>query len=253
MTTLEQVRGKLRRGEPTIGTWMQLADDSVAEIMGAAGFDWVAIDLEHGRFAEAQLPSLFRAIEATGTLPFVRLGEVSAYRIKAALDAGAKGLILPMIESAEQLERAVSWAMYPPRGTRGVGYSRANLFGSNFDTGISAAPPLIVAQIEHIRAVDGIDALLSVSGLDAIMIGPYDLSASIGATGAFGDEAYKRALSTVIAACKRHGVPCGLHVVQPDEEALRQAIAAGHRFVAYGTDAVFLWKSAKRPEIARQR
>src|ERR1700760_176099 len=99
MKTVEQIRDALRNGRTTFGSWMQVPNASVARIMGSAGYDWIALDLEHGRFSEEQLPGLFGAIETGGALGFARLGEVTAYRIKAALDAGAHGLILPMIES----------------------------------------------------------------------------------------------------------------------------------------------------------
>ncbi|MEI9991486.1 MAG: aldolase/citrate lyase family protein [Rhizomicrobium sp.] len=250
MTHAEQIRTALTGGQTSIGGWMQIPDDGVATIMGAAGFDWVALDLEHGRFSEAQLPSLFRAVAARGTVALARVGQVTAYAIKAALDGGASGVILPMIETAQMLREAIAWANYPPRGTRGVGYAAANLFGKELQRDLDGTGPLVVAQIEHAKAVACIDALLETPGLDAVMLGPYDLSASLGVTGEFDHPEFRRAMTTVAAACRRHGIASGVHIVLPEPERLRAAVAEGHRFIAYGTDAVFLWKSAVRPDIA---
>lgn len=228
---------------------MQIPDDAVAEIMGAAGYDWVALDLEHGRFDENSLARTFRAIELGKCLPFARVGEVTAYAIKTVLDSGAQGIILPMIESADQLSEAVSWAHYPPRGTRGVGYSRANTFGKNFDSYRRTISPFVVAQIEHIRAIDSIEAILSVEGLDAVMIGPYDLSASMGLTGEFQHPDFKHAVARYITGCRQKGFASGIHVVEPEPAKLQSALAEGHRFLAYATDAVFLWRGAQRPHL----
>jgi 2-dehydro-3-deoxyglucarate aldolase len=247
--SIQELRSYLRAGKPSVGSWMQLADSNVAELMGAAGYDWVAIDLEHGRYAENQLPDIFRALVSGGTLPFARLGQVSAYTVKAALEAGAQGLIFPMVESAEQVRQAVSWAQYPPKGSRGVGYSRANLFGKVFEA-YREFSPFLVAQIEHKDAARDIEAILAVEGLDAIMIGPYDLSASMGLTGQFDHPDFKALLNGVVAACARHKIPAGQHVVVPDPKRLEATLAEGYRFVAYCTDAIFLWTSASRPDIA---
>lgn len=229
---------------------MQLADSGVAELMGAAGYDWVAVDLEHGHYTEERLPDIFRALMTGGTLPFARLGQVDAYSIKTALDGGAQGLIFPMVESPEQVRQAVSWSHYPPRGSRGVGYSRANLFGKAFDDYRNSMDPFLVAQIEHRDAARNIEAILAVEGIDAIMIGPYDLSASMGLTGQFDHPAFKDLLAGVNAACARKGMPAGQHVVTPDRRRLEEALAEGYRFVAYCTDAIFLWSGASRPDVA---
>jgi 2-dehydro-3-deoxyglucarate aldolase len=249
MACVDDIRSKLRNGRPSIGSWLQIPNDAVAAIMGAAGFDWVAVDLEHGRFPEDALPSLFRAIAAGGSAPFARVGTVSPYAIKASLDGGAVGIILPMIDSVELLRDAIAWAHYPPRGTRGIGFSAANLFGKQFDRHLKEADPIVVAQIEDTRAVACIDALIALQGLDAVMIGPYDLSASLGITGQFDNAAFRQVLADVASACRRHGVASGVHVVVPERDRLWSALQEGHQFVAYGTDASFLWKNAEIPNL----
>jgi 2-dehydro-3-deoxyglucarate aldolase len=250
MKTSADLRGHLKAGRTTIGSWIQLPDANVAELLAKAGYDWITVDLEHGRYTETSLPDIFRAIRCGGALPFARLGEVTAYRIKAALDAGAEGLILPMIQSAAELRQAISWAHYPPTGTRGVGYSAANDFGRSFETYRQSTNPFIVAQIEHKDAVDNIGAILEVEGLDAVMVGPYDLSASMNLTGKFDHPEFKQLLSRLLAACSEKNFPAGQHVVRPGKIHLENAMKDGYRFIAYCTDAIFLWSAAERPAIS---
>jgi len=228
---------------------MQIPNSSVAEIIGKAGYDWVAVDLEHGHFSNENLPDIFRGIELGGTIPFARVAQCSQQNIKEALDAGAQGIILPMIESKAQLEDGISWSYYPPKGTRGVGYSRANQFGENFDEYVKkySSKVLIVAQIEHINAVANLDDILSVRDLDAIMVGPYDLSGSMGITAQFEHPDFIRTLDDIFQKALHYAIPMGLHIVQPDKELLEEKIKQGYQFIAYGIDAVFLYRSAQNP------
>jgi 2-dehydro-3-deoxyglucarate aldolase len=248
---LHSIRNKLKGGRCTIGSWLQIPSSTVAAIMGKAGYDWVAIDLEHGAFSLQALPDIFRALREGGTVPMVRLARAESKDIRQALDAGAMGIILPMIESREQLEFAVSQAFYPPKGVRGVGYCNANAYGQHFNeyASGSARKIFIVAQIEHIRAVEALDDILTVDGLDAVMIGPYDLSASMGLTGQFDHPDFQKALATYRAKATEHGVPFGFHVVQPDETMLNEKIAEGYQFIAYSIDTVFLYANAQCPKI----
>ena len=241
----------LRGGNATIGTWLQFPSADVAEVMGASGYDWVAVDMEHGAFTRAILPDVFRAIERGGSTPFARIAQAELRPIKDALDSGAQGLVFPMIESREQLDRAISLSLYPDAGgSRGVGYSRANMYGRDFDPyRVDVAKDiLLVAQIEHIRAVDQLDAILSHPRLDAIMVGPYDLSGSMGLTGQFDHPDFVAVMARINEACKRHNMPMGNHVVQPEPERLAKCIADGYRFIAYGIDAVFLLHGCACPK-----
>lgn len=229
---------------------MQIPHPSIAEIMGHAGYDWIAVDMEHGAIGVQQLPDLFRALELGGTLPLARIAEGSPKECKQALDAGAGGIIVPMIESAEQMIAVRDACRWPPAGTRGVGFSRANLFGKHFDLyGAEAQAPLLVAMIENRRAAENLERILAVDGLDAILIGPYDLSASMGLTAQFDSPEFKWMMDRIHRLCGRYRVPCGLHVVMPQPEVLAERIAEGYRFVAYSIDAVFLNKSAALPSI----
>jgi 2-dehydro-3-deoxyglucarate aldolase len=245
-----RIRKKLRSGKPSLGSWMQIPNSSVAEIMGRASYAWVAVDLEHGAFSRHILPDIFLALENGGALPIARVAQSLPKDVKQALDAGARGLILPMIESEKQLKTAIDSAFYPPNGTRGVGYCRANLFGKHFDEYSQQSNDiLIVAQIEHIRAVENLERILSVDKLDAIIIGPYDLSGSMNLTAQFDHPEFVKVFEDILNTAKNSKVPAGLHIVQPDKETLKSRISQGFQFIAYGTDAVFLYSSSVRPTI----
>jgi len=243
-----QIRQALREGKATIGSWIQIPHSSIAEIMGQAGYDWVAADLEHGAIAVDQLPDLFRALELGGTLPLARLAQGHVKDCKQALDAGAGGVIVPMVESAEQLQRVCNACRWPPAGTRGVGFSRANLFGKHFQEYVAEAQaPLVVAMIEHVRAVEQLAEILKVPGLDAILVGPYDLSASMGLTAQFEHPQFEAAMERIRELSRASSVPCGMHVVDPDPAALERRLSQGYRFLAYSIDSVFLRVGAQRP------
>ncbi|MBJ7397608.1 MAG: hypothetical protein JHD29_02535 [Ilumatobacteraceae bacterium] len=252
MDRLERVRtirASLRSGTSVVGSWMQLTDSNVAEIMGRSGYQWVAIDMEHGPVSLSQLPDLFRALELGGTLPLARVASPLPINCRQALDQGAAGVVIPMISSAAQLQAIINECHWPPRGRRGVGFQRANVFGKFFDAYVQEAQEsLIIAQIEHIDAVNNLESIIAVEGLDAIMVGPYDLSASLGITGEFENKKYLETLSKILSMCAKHKMPCGIHVVQPDPKMLEQRISEGYTFIAYGVDTVFLNHGAALPK-----
>lgn len=251
MLSAADIKEKLKNGKVTIGSWIQIPSPAIAEIMGFSGYDWIAIDLEHGAFSISDLPQMIRAIELGGAVPFARIAQIDKKDIKHALDSGAKGIIFPMVESADQLREAVSWSLYPPKGKRGVGHSRANLYGKRFDEYIHDIDDklILVAQIEDIKAVDGLNDILKVSGLDAIIVGPYDLSGSMGLTAEFENPEFINVIEKIRELAKRYKVPMGLHIVQPDEHQLQKKIHEGYQFIAYGTDGVFLYTSSECPKI----
>jgi 2-dehydro-3-deoxyglucarate aldolase len=245
---IRQIRDRLGTGGVSVGSWMQIPHGSVAEIMGAAGYDWVAVDMEHGSVDATQLPDLFRALELGGTLPLARLAQGHSKDCKQALDAGAGGVIVPMVESAQQLAAVRDFCRWPPAGRRGVGFSRANLFGKRFDAyRDEAQAPLLVAMIEDVRAVESLEAILQVDGLDAVLIGPYDLSASMDLTAQFDHALFKDVMHRIRQQADRLRVPCGIHVVSPSPEELARRIDEGYRFVAYSIDAVMLGSVVRVP------
>lgn len=244
------MRADLAAGRAVVGSWMQLADADLAEILGGAGYRWIGLDMEHGTIVDADLPDVCRAVALAGALPLARVATPQAIHCRRALDLGAAGVIIPMISSAAQLAELVAACAWPPAGRRGVGFARANAWGADFDDYAAAAQrTFVVAQIEHADAVAAIDEIVAVPGLDAVMVGPYDLSASLGATGRFDTPAYAAAVERIRAAALRAKVAAGIHVVEPDETALRARVAEGWTFVAYGVDTVFVRRAAAAPRV----
>ena len=252
LSAIKNIRKKLSEGGVSIGSWMQIPHSSIAEIMGDAGYDWVAVDMEHGAISAHQLPDLFRALELGNTLPLVRLAQGNSKDCKQALDAGAGGVIVPMVKSAEQLIAVRDACRWPPTGKRGVAFSRANLFGKYFDEySVEAQQPLLVAMIEQIEAVDELDAILAVEGLDAILIGPYDLSASMGITAEFENDAFVGVINKIKMVADKHNIACGVHVVAPTSVDMEDKLKTGYRFLAYSIDTVFLNPSVNCPVLSK--
>lgn len=250
MTDASWLRKRLKDGGHTVGTWQQIPDADISELLARAGYDWVAVDLEHGGIARNQLSSLFRAIELGGALPLARVAAPTMSAIKPALEAGAAGIILPMIVSRAQLDAAIHEILYPPAGGRGVGFCRANLYGAEFDAYMekAASQLLVVAQIEHIDAVRDLEAIVSAPRLDAVFVGPYDLSGSMNLTAQFTHPDFEKVMERINRVCHEYAMPMGAHVVMPDPGRLERYIREGYQFLAYGIDSVFLRVGAARPE-----
>lgn len=249
---VQKIRGDLQNGQVSLGTWLQLPHPSIAEILGSAGYDWVVADLEHGSISHNQLPDLFRAIDLGDSAPLARIAQGSPKDCKLALDAGAAGLIVPMVESAEQLVEIRESCRWPPAGSRGVGFSRANLYGKNFEEyQKEAQSPLLVAMIESKTAVSNLNEILRVDGLDAILIGPYDLSASMGICADFNNTEFIKTLKKIQSASADLSIACGIHVVNPNPLELEQRVSEGFRFLPYSIDSVFLNFAVKKPNLRK--
>ena len=248
LAALRNIRSKLKKGQYSIGSWIQLESSTSAEIMGNFQYDWIAVDLEHGSISVSQLPNIFRSLELGNTLPLARISEGNSNNCKRALDSGAAGLIIPKIETKNQLDQLIKASKWPPNGNRGVGFSRTNLFGERFnDYKEEASQPLIVAMIETKLGLNNLNEILSVNGLDAILIGPYDLSASLGFTGKINQPLVQEALKKILSTCNKYSIPAGIHVVTPSVKELKSKINEGYRFLAYSIDTVFLNLSSKNP------
>lgn len=247
---VSQLREKLRRGVHSIGSWMQTSDSSVAEILGAAGFDWIAIDMEHGVADFSCLPNLCRAIELGGAIPLVRLPDDSKVSCKRALDAGAGGVVIPDVKSADHMKEICSFCCWPPVGSRGVGFSRANLFGKRFDEYLAESQsPLIIPMIESKDGLSNLAQIIDCEGVDGVFVGPYDLSASLGVIGEFESKVFVTAMDGIIDQCRKASTPAGIHVVQPEQHQLTRVIDLGFTLIAYSIDTVFLTHHAVLPQI----
>jgi len=229
-----------------IGTWLTLAHPSIAEIIVQSGYDFVVVDIEHSSITLSQTEDLIRTVHLMEAPCLVRVGNNDATIIKRVMDSGASGVIVPMVNSAEEAAQAVAAVKYPPAGTRGVGLARAQRFGQAvevYKTWVQQHSTVVV-QIEHIQAVENIDSILSVEGVDAFIVGPYDLSGSVGAPGDFENPKFIEAMKTIDEAMIRTGCPGGFHQVYPDPEKVRSFMDKGYSFMAYGVDFIFLESAA---------
>ena len=241
---MKNLRKILRDGGSIIGSWVNTASPIVAELMAACGFDFICIDAEHSAVDLPQTQALFQAIRSgsANCAAVVRLPGNTYDVTKQYMDAGADGVIAPLILTAQETTELVASVKYPPEGNRGVGYCRANVYGTDFDNAIAHANDrsLVCVQIEHIQAVKNIDSILSTEGVDAAFIGPYDLTASMGITAQFDHPDYLAAMDDILQACVRHGVAPGVHVVQPDVEEVALRIQQGYRVIAFSLDITML-------------
>jgi 2-dehydro-3-deoxyglucarate aldolase len=198
--------------------------------------------MEHSAISISEAQDLIRTIDLCGKCPAVRVSENNPTYIKRVLDAGAQIIIVPMVNSKEEATTAVNAVKYPPAGTRGVGLSRAQKYGFGFDEykEWNDKESVIVAQIEHIDAINNLEDILQVDGIDATFIGPYDLSGSLGSPGDFELPEFKKALEKYEALSKKYNIPMGYHVVNPDTELLNSKIKTGYRFLAVGVDQIYL-------------
>ncbi|MES2963186.1 MAG: aldolase/citrate lyase family protein [Bdellovibrionota bacterium] len=233
---------------PVVGSWISLAHTGVAEIMARAGFDFLVLDLEHSSMSLAQAEDMIRVIGLHGTPVLARLSSHDWAQAKRVMDMGATGVIVPMINSAEQAKAAVSAVYYPPRGTRGMGLARAQGYGTRFEEYRvwSANETVVIAQIEHVDGVRNMESIMKVDGVDGYIVGPYDLSSSMNLAGQFDAPLVKEALATIREIGKKSGKPGGLHLVEPDEVKLKALIDEGNRFIAYGVDFRMLDVAARK-------
>jgi 2-dehydro-3-deoxyglucarate aldolase len=240
------LKQKLKNNELTIGSWIMMGTPMSVEVMALAGFEWLVIDIEHTSIDLQTVESLITTIQAKNIKALVRVSKNEEVVIKRVLDMGADGIIVPMVNSKEDAIMAVEYAKYPPLGKRGVGLYRASGYGKTFEKYRKWVEEelVIIAQIEHINAVKNIDDIIQVDGIDGTIIGPYDLSGSMGYPGEFEREDVKEAVEKVLQRCKALDIPSGFHVVDTDPKKLQEKISQGCTFLAYGIDYFFMRDAA---------
>ena len=239
MTNLPtNLRKLLNSGSLALGSWITIGDNKVAEILSISGFDWLAVDLEHSVINIEKAGDLIRIISMNQITPLVRLTNLDENLIKRVMDAGAGGIIVPNISAREQVEKAVSATRYPPIGTRGVGLDRAQGYGTKFKEYFDwqKEGPVVIAQIENISAIKNLKDIFNVEGLDGFLIGPYDLSCSMGIPGDFNNPKFIDTVNLILDIGKKAGLSIGTHIVEPDLDLLKGSIDKGYNFIAYSVD-----------------
>lgn len=232
------LKNKIENNELSIGSWITLGHPAIAEIMSNAGFDWLAIDLEHSVINIRETEELIRIIQLSGVTPLVRLTSNSSDLIKRVMDAGAHGVIVPMVNTALEAEMAVKAVKYPPLGNRSVGLARAQKYGADFESYMEWAQDssVVIVQIENVEAVKSFKEILSVPGVDAFIVGPYDLSASMGIPGDFTNKKFISVMDEIHKIAEEMNAVGGVHIIEPDPNQLKKTIEEGYKFIAYSLD-----------------
>jgi 2-dehydro-3-deoxyglucarate aldolase len=243
MTLKQRIRNK----QLTIGSWITIPNPSVVEIMATAGFEWLTLDIEHSAIDILTVQHLIRTIQGCGLKALVRVYANNEVIIKRVLDAGADGVIVPMIKTKQDAIDLVNWVYYPPKGKRGVGLNRAQHYGIGFEEYKTKLEKeiIIIAQIEHIEAINNLTDILAVNEIDATIIGPYDLSASMGKPGKYDDDDVKEVLMQYEVVCNQLQKPKGSHVISSNHTEVKSKIMAGYSFLAFSIDFFFLGDCAR--------
>ena len=234
------VREKLLQGKVSLGAWLNLASPLAAEVTAAAGFDWLAIDAEHSAFDIPLIADTFRAIEARGTVPFVRTWDHDPVSLARILDAGAFGIVVPHVSTPKQAEAIAKAMRYPPRGIRSAGTGRIAVYGADYRA-TANDQILVIPQIEDLEGIDNTEAIMSVEGVDAGFLGPGDLSISMGVQPGHPD--HEAAVQKFLAGCKKVGKPCGMPA--RTAASAKQRIAEGFQFLDVASDLRILEAGAQ--------
>ncbi len=229
----------------SFGTWIASASLPVVDVLRSLGFDWCMVDTEHAPVNPETLSAIVALLGREGPAPFVRIGNVDPYLVKQALDAGAYGVLAPLVNTEAQARSLVSYAKYPPDGIRGAAAAAASRYGLELGTYLRTAnaATMVGVQIETREAVDNVDRIAAVEGVDLLFVGPQDLTLSLGLIDDRKNPAVREAMRTVVAACDRHGKIPGTLVIDPEEK--RAAVDLGFRFISLAADLRFLIQGAR--------
>jgi len=252
----KNLKDKLNDLDLSIGSWITLAHPAIAEIMARAGFEWLTVDLEHSVITIREAEELIRVIELCNVVLLVRLSSNDSVLIKRVMDAGAHGIVVPMVKTRADAEASVAAVYYHPKGTRSVGLARAQDYGAGFQNYREwlENEAVVIVQIEHIDAVNNLEDILSVPEVDGYLIGPYDLSASMGLPGNFEHPDFIAAIEKIRRVGSEVSKSSGLHVVEPNIAQLEKRIEEGFKFIAYSLDTRMLDISCRSAlAVARRR
>ncbi|MCS6817641.1 MAG: HpcH/HpaI aldolase/citrate lyase family protein [Blastocatellia bacterium] len=247
-----RLKERIRNGELVLGSWIALTDPYAVEVMAEAGFDWLVIDMEHCPIGIESLRDILIALKGGTAAPIVRVGDNRPDLFKMALDLGAEGVLVPLVETVQDARRAVEACRYPPLGSRGFGPVRASQYFTRLEEYVRRANEelVLILQIETVAAVRDLEALMAVPGVDAIFIGPGDLASSMGFIGESDHPEVRRAIEEIMARARAVRFPFGILTRTPEEAAW--AAAQGATLVTIGGDLGFLLQGAHQT-LARTR
>ena len=229
-----------------LGAWVSVPHPFVVELLSHFPFNWICMDMEHSPTSREDLNTSVALIQKSGRKAFARIAENQMTEAKFPLDIGVDGIIVPMVNSAEEARRAVDNCFYPPVGKRGIGLARAHTYGFEFDKYLEKSKELtLIVQIEHINAVKEIKAILDIPQVAGVFIGPYDMSGSMGITGQLEHPDLLDAVKKTAEATKAMGKILGAHVMDPDAAKVEQYAEMGYDFIGFSTDMLLLGHKIK--------
>lgn len=245
---MPSIRQRVRDGEPVVGSWVSLSDPAVAEMTASLGFDFALVDMEHTPASFETVTEMARAVDAAAsdTATVVRVPWNDQVDLKRVLDLGVEGVMVPMVESAAEAREFVAGTQYPPAGVRGVAAARATDYGLSFGEYVEQANDelLAIAQIETVTGVENVEEIAAVDGLDALFVGPADLSASLGVFRDFESDAFRDAVQRVLSAAEEAGIPVATLATTPD--MVETWVNRGFDFLIAGIDASHILAGAGR-------
>ena len=243
-----KLKKRLINREVLFAGWTSLGQPQIAEMLVRSGVDFLGIDIEHSTISQEQSQRIIAACHAGGIPCLPRVATHNQEAIKRLLDSGADGVIVPAVETAEQVEMLIEWVKYPPLGKRGYGVARAQGYGHDFKDYTSHwnKSSILIIQIESISAVENIDVLLEFNEVNGVMVGPYDISGSLGIPGQIDHEKVLNAGQRVAEACRKYGKACGTQDIDPTPESVKNSIDSGYTFVVLASDVFILWKWGER-------
>jgi 2-keto-3-deoxy-L-rhamnonate aldolase RhmA len=240
------LKRKLQQRERVFAGWVSYAHPSITETFAKVGFDFIAIDMEHSTISLEQAQRIIAACQSEGVLCLPRPVSHSNDYFKPLLDSGADGLIVQMVNTPEEVQAIIDLLKYPPIGRRTYGVNRAQAYGFDFDAYIHSwnETSSFIIQVESVQAVENIEKLLAFDEVDGVMVGPYDISGSLGVPGQTSHPLVLEASRKVIAACERFGKSCGTQVADASENNVQALFDLGYTFAILGSDLFVLWKWA---------
>ena len=239
-----ELKKRLRSRKPLFGCWTSIGHPSITEIFTKSGADFIGIDLEHSTISQEQAQRIIAASQAGGVPCLPRVSSHNPEQVRRLLDSGADGLLVPNVAREEEVERIADWCLYPPQGKRGYGVARAQGYGFDFQSYTSGwnRRAVVLIQIESMEGVEAAEELLTHPAVDGAMVGPYDISGSLGIPGQLDHPRVQEACAKVISACRKTGKACGTQVVEPTAPRVKAALRRGYTFVMLASDVFILWK-----------
>jgi len=233
-----------RNNKPTVGGWLSVDSTFSAEVMAHAGFDWLCMDMQHGLLDYNDIKRMLPAISTTDTIPLIRVPWNEPYEIMKVLDAGALGVVVPLVNNRIEAELAVSACRYPPEGSRSFGPARAAIQGGPAAYAVGANHEIAcMVMIETAESLDNLDEIMSTPGVDGVYIGPSDLAFALGLMPGTDDPAHAEAIARILAKTKEHGIAAGIHTAGVEQS--RMYIEQGFQMITLGTDKLFMERLAK--------